>query len=63
MHRRRPTAMGDQLVLFRPTLPLIQWGKLPPDTREDVTTLLVELLRGASAEQEQDRTAPEEGER
>ncbi len=54
MHRRHPTVMDDQLGLFRPILRSVQWEKLPPDTRQEVTALLVELLRGASAGDEQD---------
>ncbi len=56
MHRRHPTVMDDQLGLFRPILRSVQWEKLPPDTRQEVTELLVELLRGTSAGDEQDHT-------
>ena len=59
MHRRHPIAVGNQdnqLGLFRSTLSsVVQWEKLPPDTQEEVTALLVELLRGASPGEEQDQ--------
>jgi predicted Fe-S protein YdhL (DUF1289 family) len=48
--------MDDQLGLFRPILRSVQWEKLPPDTRQEVTALLVELLRRASPGDEQDHT-------
>ena len=56
MHRRHPSVMGDQLGLFRPIHPIVQLEKLPPDTRQEVTALLVELLRGASPGDEQGHT-------
>ncbi len=60
MHRRHPTVMDDQLGLFRPILRSVQWEKLPPDTRQEVTALLVELLRGTSPGDEQDHTEMKE---
>lgn len=57
MHRRHPIAVDNQdnqLGLFRSTLPSVQWEKLPPGTQEEVTALLVELLRGARPGEEQD---------
>jgi hypothetical protein len=52
--------MDGQLGLFRPILPSVQWEKLPPDTRQEATALLVELLRGASPGDEQDHTEMKE---
>jgi len=60
MQQHRPTARVDQLALFRSTVPSPQWKKLPPDAREEVIQLLVELLRGASGEEDQERTQTEE---
>jgi predicted Fe-S protein YdhL (DUF1289 family) len=55
MQQHRPKARVDQLGLFRSTVPSPQWKKLPSDAREEVIQLLVELLRGASAEKDQER--------
>jgi hypothetical protein len=60
MQQHRPTARVDQLGLFRSTVPSPPWKKLPPDAREEVIQLLVELLRGASAEQDPERAETEE---
>jgi hypothetical protein len=60
MQQHRPTARVDQLGLFRSTVASPPWKKLPPDAREEVIQLLVELLRGASAKQGQERTETEE---
>ncbi len=56
MQQHRPTARPDQLGLFRSTVASPQWKKLPPDAREEVIQLLVELLRGTSAEEDLERT-------
>ncbi len=60
MQQHRPTAKADQLGLFRSTIPSPPWKKLPPDAREEVIQLLVELLREASAKQDQERAGTEE---
>jgi hypothetical protein len=60
MQQYRPTAKADQLGLFRSTVPSPPWKKLPSDAREEVIQLLVELLRGASAKQDQERAEAEE---
>jgi hypothetical protein len=58
MQQRRPTARADPLALFRSTVRSPQWKKIPPDAREEVVQLLVELLRGV----EEDQNHPETGE-
>ena len=60
MQQHRPTASGDQLGLFRSAVPSPQWKKLPPDARKEVIQLLVELLRGASTESNQEPIETEE---